>query len=89
MRLQHNETRLSHPLSLPAANELIDDALRSVVEISKLSLPDNQSIRIRHWVTQFKSWKSGYEYFFKHTLAYLKLADKRYVAIITKNTVFW
>jgi len=55
MRLQHNETGLSNPLGLTAADELINYTLRRIVEVSELGFPTYQSIRIRHRVTQFKS----------------------------------
>lgn len=55
MRLQHYETRLSHPFRLSTADELIDDALRGIVEVSKLSLPEDQGVGIGHRVSKFES----------------------------------
>lgn len=55
MRLQHNKARLSHPFGLAAADELIDDALSGIVEVAELRLPNDQSIGIRHRVSQFES----------------------------------
>ncbi|RUS79001.1 hypothetical protein EGW08_013258, partial [Elysia chlorotica] len=43
---QHDEAGLTHPLGLPARDELIDDALRRVGKVAKLRLPDHQRVRV-------------------------------------------
>lgn len=57
MRQEQNETRHPHPFGLTAGYELIDDALRRVHEISKLSLPNHKGVRIRHGISKFKTWQ--------------------------------
>jgi hypothetical protein len=52
---QHDKARLTHPLGLSRGDELIDDALGSVVEVSKLSLPADQGVGVGHGVTQLES----------------------------------
>ena len=62
---EHDEAALSHPLVLPTADELINDALSRVVEVAKLGLPAHQRIGVGLTETQFKSydtkekWKQG------------------------------
>lgn len=55
MRQQQNKSGLSHPLGLPAGDELVDDALRAVVEVAELSLPQDQRVRVRYGVTHLKA----------------------------------
>merc|ERR1711892_761152 len=55
VRKKHHQAGLSHPLGLPTGNELVNDALGSVCEVSKLSLPQHQSIGVGHGVAQLKS----------------------------------
>lgn len=58
MRQQHHKTVSDVPLSLSRANELVDDGLSSIGEITKLSLPDNQVIGVGHGVAQLKAQNS-------------------------------
>ena len=46
MRQEHNETVLDVPLLLTRANELIDHDLSTVSEVTKLSLPKDESVRV-------------------------------------------
>ena len=55
MRQEHNETRLPDPLGLSAWDELINDALSRVREVSELRLPQNEGIGVRHGVAQLES----------------------------------
>jgi hypothetical protein len=58
MGQQHDKAGLTHPFGLSRGDELIDDALGSVVEVSKLSLPADQGVGVGHGVTQLKSCKA-------------------------------
>lgn len=55
MGQQHDKAGLTHPLSLSRGDELIDDALGSVVEVSELSLPADQGVGVGHGVAQLES----------------------------------
>ena len=55
VRQQHDQAGLPHPLGLPAGDELVDDALGRVGKVSKLSLPDDQRVRVGHRVAQLKA----------------------------------
>lgn len=55
VRQQQHDAVLSHPLGLTGTDELVDDALCCVVEVSKLSLPQDQSVRARHGETQLEA----------------------------------
>lgn len=46
---------LSYPFSLAAGQQLVDDALGGVAEVTELGLPDHQSIRIGHGIAQLKT----------------------------------
>ncbi len=52
---QHDESALPHPLGLAAADELVDDALRRVGEVTELRFPDDQRVGTRQRVSQFES----------------------------------
>ena len=52
---QQHDAVLSDPLGLTGTDELVDDALSRVVEVSKLSLPQDQSVGTRHRKTQLKA----------------------------------
>lgn len=56
MRQQEHNAILSHPFCLSWADELVNNALCHVVEITKLSLPENQSIRASHGKAQLKAY---------------------------------
>lgn len=56
MRQQEHNAILPHPLCLSWADELVNNALCHVVEITKLSLPENQSIRASHGKAQLKAY---------------------------------
>ena len=51
---EHDQSRLPHPLGLTAGDELIDDALGGVGEISKLRLPHHQRVGVRHAEAQLE-----------------------------------
>lgn len=51
---QQHDAVLSDPLGLTRADELVDDALGRVVEVSELGLPQDQSVRTRHRKTQLE-----------------------------------
>ena len=53
MRKKNNETVLDIPFSLTRADELIDDYLCSICEISELRLPKNESIWMSLSITKF------------------------------------
>lgn len=55
MRQQHNETRLPYPFGLTAGDELVNDALSGVGEVTKLSFPDHQRVRVCHRVSQLET----------------------------------
>src|SRR5258708_27773301 len=46
VREKHDQTGGEVPLVFPSADELIDDNLRAIREISKLALPPNQGLRV-------------------------------------------
>jgi hypothetical protein len=46
MRQEHDQSRLPDPLSLTAGDKLVDDALRSVREVAKLSLPRVKVVKL-------------------------------------------
>lgn len=48
---------MADPLGLPRADELVDDALGRVVEVSKLRLPQDQGVGIGHGEAQLEPWK--------------------------------
>lgn len=54
---QQHDAVLSDPLGLTGTDELIDDALSRVVEVSELSLPQDQSVGTRHRKAQLKAWR--------------------------------
>lgn len=51
---QANAT-LSDPFGLAAGNELVDDALRRVVEVTELCFPHDKCMRVGHGETQVKT----------------------------------
>lgn len=55
MRKEHHQASLSDPLRLSRCDELINDALRCVVEVTKLSLPNDQGIGVGHREAQLKA----------------------------------
>lgn len=48
---KNNNAALSNPLGLATADELVKDALCVVGKVTKLSFPENKSIRVAHRVT--------------------------------------
>lgn len=48
VRKQQHDAVLSDPLGLTRADELVDDALSGVMEISELGLPQNQRVGTGH-----------------------------------------
>ena len=56
MGQQQDNAIVADPLGLARADELVYDALGCVVEISKLGLPQHQSIRTGHSEAQLKTW---------------------------------
>ena len=55
VRQQHDQSRLANPLGLAAGQELIDDALGGVGEVSELRFPQHQGVRVRHGVAQLEA----------------------------------
>ena len=55
MRKKHDETTLSQPLRFPRANKLIDNDLCRVRKVTKLRLPQDQSVGMLQRVTEFKA----------------------------------
>ena len=55
MGQQQHDAIVSHPLGLTRADELVDDALGRVVEVTKLSLPEDQGIGAGHGVAQLET----------------------------------
>ena len=55
VREEHDKTTLSDPLSLSRTEELVNNTLSCVSKVSKLCLPDNQSIRISQRVSELES----------------------------------
>ncbi len=45
MRQQHHEARLAQPLRLACRDELVDDDLSTIDEVTELRLPQNKGIR--------------------------------------------
>lgn len=58
MRQQHDESTLSDPLALSARDELVNDALRGVVEVSKLGLPAHQRVGVGHGEAELEAKNS-------------------------------
>lgn len=52
---QQNNAVLANPFGLARADELVNYTLGCVMEVSKLGLPQNQSIRTGHGKTQLKT----------------------------------
>lgn len=46
VRQQKHQSRLANPLLLTGRDELVDDALRVIVEVTELRLPDDQRLRV-------------------------------------------
>jgi len=59
MRQEKDDATLPHPLGLSAGDELVDDALRSVGKVTKLSLPEHQGVGVSHGVAQLKACKQA------------------------------
>lgn len=55
MRQQQHDAILPHPLGLTRTDELVDNALGCVVEVSKLSLPQNESVWTCHCKPQLET----------------------------------
>mmetsp|Transcript_9479 Transcript_9479/g.27033 ORF Transcript_9479/g.27033 Transcript_9479/m.27033 type:complete len:300 (-) Transcript_9479:2315-3214(-) len=55
MREQHHQTRLSQPLVFSAGNELIDDGLGAIDEVTELRFPQNESVRVFQTVPRLES----------------------------------
>lgn len=55
MGKQQDNAILPDPLGLPGTDELVDDALSSVVEIPKLGFPKHQGVGTGHGEAQLKS----------------------------------
>ena len=51
---QQDDAVVANPLGLSRADELVYDALGRVVEVSKLSLPQNQGVRAGHGEAQLE-----------------------------------
>ena len=59
MRQEKDDAALPHPLGLPAGDELVNDALRGVGKVTKLSLPEHQGVGVSHGVAQLKACKQA------------------------------
>lgn len=55
MRQQEHDAIVSNPLGLASTDELVDDTLGCVVEITKLSFPEDQGIGAGHGIAQLKA----------------------------------
>ena len=51
----NGETALADPLGLTGREELIDDALGGVDEVTELGLPDNVRVRVDHRVAELEA----------------------------------
>ena len=51
----HHQVALSDPLRLPAADELVDDALRGVREVAELRLPAHERVRVGDRVAELEA----------------------------------
>ncbi len=60
MRQQQYDTGGQIPFVFSSGNELVDDHLRAISEISELRLPSHQCFRIVTAVTIFKSQNGGF-----------------------------
>ena len=56
MRQENDETALSHPLGLTAADELVEDALSVVGEVAELCFPADERIRLALRVAQLETF---------------------------------
>lgn len=56
MRQQQHNAIVSNPLGLTGADELVNDALGRVVEVTKLSLPEDQGVGAGHGIAQLKAY---------------------------------
>ena len=52
---EQDDPALSHPLLLTATDELVNDALRRVVEIAELGLPDDEGVGVGHGVAELEA----------------------------------
>ena len=52
---QQDDAVVAHPLGLTRADELVDDTLGRVVKVSKLGLPEDQSVRAGHGEAELKT----------------------------------
>lgn len=52
---QEDDAIVADPLGLSRADELVDDTLGCVVEVSELGLPEDQGIRIGHGEAELKT----------------------------------
>ena len=55
MREQHHQGALPDPLGLPAADELVNDALGGVGEVSELRLPYHKRVRTSERVPELEA----------------------------------
>lgn len=55
MGQQEHDAIVPHPLGLAGADELVDDALGCVVEVTKLSFPEDQGVGAGHGIAQLKT----------------------------------
>lgn len=55
MGQRQDNSNLSNPFGLTSGDDLIDDALGCVVEISKLRFPDDQGVGVGHGESSFES----------------------------------
>lgn len=55
MGQQEHDAIVPHPLGLASADELVDDTLGCVVEIAKLSFPEDQGVGAGHGIAQLKA----------------------------------
>src|SRR6266853_180059 len=60
VRQQHDESGEQVPLGFTGADELIDDGLRHVDEVSELSLPEDKRFGVVAAVAIFKSQHTGF-----------------------------
>ena len=55
MRQQQNNAILSNPLALSATDKLVNHTLGGIREVSKLGLPNHNSIGVGQCIAKFKA----------------------------------
>ena len=58
VRQKNDQAALSNPLELATADELVEDALRVVGEVSELCFPANERVRVALRVAELKTYNA-------------------------------